>query len=48
MNEKWEEGYAAFEAGEGSDANPYSDQGAFGEDFMDWQTGWECAEADSD
>lgn len=48
MNEQWEEGYAAFNAGEGPDANPYADQGEFSEEFMDWHIGWECAEADSE
>lgn len=46
MNDKWEEGYQARQEGKDQDSNPYADQGEFGADFMDWQTGWECADAD--
>ena len=48
MNEQWEEGYQAFQDGLSLDDNPYTDDGDFSDSCMDWQTGFECAEADAE
>lgn len=47
MNEKWEEGYQARLDGAERTHNPYADS-EFGSDAMDWETGWECADAEVD